>query len=97
MLRGEERDGRVGGDGEGEGPGVGFRVLAHHLAGDIGHVEAREEEGGGDVDGSDVLFDFRFGVEVVDFGQLATADCGVALGKGDWVGGEVGGSSTYVC
>lgn len=57
------------------------RVLAHELAGDVEYVETREEEGAGYVDGADVLFDFGLGVEEVDFCQLATADCGVALGE----------------
>ena len=74
VLWREERDGRAGGDGEGEGPGVGFGVLAHHLPGDVGHVEAWEEEGGRHVDGADVFFDFGFGVKVVDFGEHAAAD-----------------------
>ena len=44
------------------------------MAGDVGHVEAGEEEGGGDGEGADVLFDVGFGVEVVDVGVFAVAE-----------------------
>ena len=44
------------------------------MAGDVGHVEAGEEEGGGDGLCADVLFDGSFGVEMVDVGVFAVAE-----------------------
>ena len=43
------------------------------LGGEVGHVEARLEEGGGDGEGSDVGCDLGFGVEVRNASQLALA------------------------
>jgi len=45
------------------------------LSGDVGHVEAGHEEGGGEGEGADVFFYFGFAVEVVDVGELAVGYC----------------------
>ena len=45
------------------------------MAGDVGHVEAGHEEGGGEGEGADVFFYFGFAVEVEDVGEFAVGDC----------------------
>lgn len=69
-------DGGRGGSGEGEGElvrrlGGGAEGLA---GGEVGHVYCCEVEGGGEGNGTDVVFDSGFGVEVVDFAEDAVGD-----------------------
>jgi hypothetical protein len=76
----EERD--MGGcrDGHGKGVSTSLRRRSDHLAREIGHKEAREEEGGGDADATDVFLDFRFRIEMVDLGELAARNFIVSAG-----------------
>lgn len=67
----EQRDGGVLGGGEVQGPAG---LLGDGHARQVGHEVTGEEEGGGDTDLADVLFDLGFAVEVVDVGELAVGN-----------------------
>ena len=74
-------------DGYREGHVVGFcgGVVQKHVisgGGEVGHVEAWEEEGRGEVGkvGPNVLFNIGFAVEVFDVGVTALGDCGGVKG-----------------
>lgn len=67
-------------------PVVVWWSLAEARAGDVRHEEAGKKECGWYVTVANILFDRRFGVEVVDVRKFATRDCGhVQEGRPDEV------------
>lgn len=64
-----------GWNGETESPLVVGRELAHHAAGDVGHVEAGKEEGGGKSSLADVGLDMSFRIEMADVCKRALGYC----------------------
>lgn len=66
MDRGEKGDGGGCRDWHGECPGVVGWGRSEGLTGDVGHIKAGHEIGGGQRGGADVGLDLGFAVEVIN-------------------------------
>ena len=70
----KERHGRIGWYRQCEAIRAILRIRRKGVAGDVGHIEARHEEGGGDTNLANVLLHIGFAVKVVNLGEGTTGD-----------------------